>query len=93
MDGPQSGDATETHEYREAFTKAGHRSTTALELRNRLAGIVRALETAAARHPEDEVVRAHLSSCGVRLARLDAFIDDPAAFEAAAGTPRFNGIF
>ena len=30
----QSGDATETHEYREAFTKAGHRSTTALELRD-----------------------------------------------------------
>ena len=30
-----SGDATETHEYRETFTKAGHRSTTALELRNR----------------------------------------------------------
>ena len=28
-----SGDATETHEYRETFTKAGHRSTTALELR------------------------------------------------------------
>ena len=60
--------------------------------RNRLAGIVRALETAAARRPEDEVVRAHLSSCGLRLARLDAFIDDPAAFEAAAGTTRFNGI-
>ena len=60
--------------------------------RNRLAGIVRALETAAARHPEDEVVRAHLSSCGLRLARLDAFIDDPAAFENTAGTPRFNGI-
>ena len=88
-----SGDATETHEYREAFTKAGHRSTTALELRNRLAAVVRSLETAAARHPDDEVIRGHLSSCGTRLARLDSFIDDPEGFEGAApaaapgGTP------
>ena len=87
-----SGDATETHEYREAFTKAGHRSTTALELRNRLAAVVRSLETAAARHPDDEVVRGHLSSCGIRLARLDSFIDDPEGFEgtASVGTPTRN---
>lgn len=82
-----SGDATETHEYRETFTKAGLRSTTALELRNRLAAIVHSLETAAARHPDDVVIRGHLSSCGARLTRLDLFIDDPEGFEKEAAAP------
>ena len=107
-----SGDATETHEYRETFTKAGHRSTTALELRNRevvaqafpifrvlkcdcpsfhrLAALVKCLETAAARHPDDPVIRQHLSSCGKKLRRLDSFIDDPEGFNGESA-PRGGG--